>query len=268
MSTRCEKQALIKGKVLVGIDVGKNKSWAAIRMLDGKVQKPFSFQCTYQSLHGVWVRLQELIPGDLSAQLVIGMEPTSVYWKPIAHFFKEKGVTLVLTSPTQTSIARQLNDHSPNKSDKKDARLIVDLMATATFMDCYLPEGVYANLRQLSSQKERLWKELQRHENYVTLLVEQLFPEYKEVFPKPMIPSSQAILRHVCTPEDIREAGVEQLTEWITERWSNKKKAQEKAEELFEMAEASVGMKDGMTSFQMSIRQQFAMLDVLGFVHN
>ena len=257
-----EKLRFVKDKILMGIDVGKNKSWATLRFPNDTFSKPRPFSATAQGFQELLGWLNQTLNGDLS-KLLIGMEPTSVYYKPIAYFFKANRFSLVLVSCLQTSIARKLSDNSPLKSDKKDTFLILGLMAQGNYMDCYLPEGAFAELRQLSSQKERLWHDIQRHVNYAVLLMDQLFPEYKSVFEKPMSPSSRAILQYACTPQMIRAAGVKQLTSWIMEVWRNKKGAAKKAQQLYQCAQRSCGVQEGVDSLILSLKMQLEIVNLL-----
>ena len=53
------------------------------------------------------------------------MEPTGHYWKVVCQLAGETGrITIVLVNPYATKQAKELDDNSQTKSDKKDALTI------------------------------------------------------------------------------------------------------------------------------------------------
>ncbi len=73
------------------------------------------------------------------------MEPTGHYWKPLANYLPECGFTVVGVNPCHTKKAKELDDNSPTKSDKKDALTIARLVKDGRYFEPYLPTEVYGD---------------------------------------------------------------------------------------------------------------------------
>lgn len=146
---KAEKIALVYGKVLVvGVDVAKKKHFARIYNPVGlDVVKPFSF---HNSRDGFWrlaSKISEAQGKEGACRVVIGMEPTGHYFKPLAWFLKEQGYMVVIVNPYHVKKAKEMEDNSQTKNDRKDAGIIAHLVKEGRFLSCILPAGVYAELK-------------------------------------------------------------------------------------------------------------------------
>ena len=56
--------------------------------------------------------------------VIVGLEPTGHYWKTLANYLLLRGITVVMVNPYHTKRAKELDDNSPTKNDKKDALTI------------------------------------------------------------------------------------------------------------------------------------------------
>ena len=56
------------------------------------------------------------------------------------------GITVVLVNPYATKQAKELDDNSQTKSDKKDALTIAKLVKDGRYFELYLPHDIYAEL--------------------------------------------------------------------------------------------------------------------------
>ena len=82
------------------------------------------------------------------------MEPTGHYWKAFANFLlKQAKITVVLVNPFHTKKAKELDDNSQTKSDKKDALTIARLVKDGRYFETYLPHDVYAELKGLTTTR-------------------------------------------------------------------------------------------------------------------
>ena len=83
---------------------------------------------------------------------VVGFESTSCYGEPLRDFLKDKpGVVLVQSNPVHVKKMKEVSDNSPNKTDKKDPRVIALL---GNFLMCTIPEGAPAELRELIQARD------------------------------------------------------------------------------------------------------------------
>ena len=86
-------------------------------------------------------------------QVIVGMEPTGHYWKPLVNYLCLHGLKVVMVNPYHTKRAKELDDNSPTKSDRKDSLTIARLVRDGRYYEVYLPRDVYAELRVLSMQE-------------------------------------------------------------------------------------------------------------------
>jgi len=60
--------------------------------------------------------------------VIVGMEPTGHYWKPLASYLLKNKVNVIIVNPYHTKRAKELDDNSQTKSDKKDALTMLPLL--------------------------------------------------------------------------------------------------------------------------------------------
>jgi len=88
-------------------------------------------------------------------QIVIGFESTGPYTEPLFHFLRKKPVKLVQVNPVHTKRIKELTGNSPNKTDKKDPRVIADVICLGHALTLVVPEGPTAELRRLTQARQR-----------------------------------------------------------------------------------------------------------------
>lgn len=114
------------------------------------------------------------------------MEPTGHYWKAFANFLlKQAKITVVLINSYHTKRAKELDDNSQTKSDKKDALTIVRLDKDGRYFETDLPHDVYADLRGLTTTRYSMNKRKKSIINTITTVLDEYFPEVEKVFKHP-----------------------------------------------------------------------------------
>ncbi|OIQ07588.1 transposase [Moorella thermoacetica] len=66
-------------------------------------------------------KMEEAKEKARATRVVIGMEPTGHYWKPLAWFLQEQGYTVVIVNPYHVKRRKEEVGNSPTKNDRKDA---------------------------------------------------------------------------------------------------------------------------------------------------
>lgn len=88
--------------------------------------------------------------------IVLGLEPTGHYRFCLASWFVMNGVSVIQVNPHAVKQTKELEDNSQLKYDRKDSKLIENLVKDGNFGMPYLPEKVYADMRRLSMFREQL----------------------------------------------------------------------------------------------------------------
>jgi len=163
--------------IIVGVDVAKKEHWARItdhRGLD--LVKPMKVYNSQEGFDKLMSRIEKVRTDTDGEQVMIGMEPSGHYWKALGWYLfgHESKPVLVGVNPYHTKQAKELDDNSQTKSDKKDAQVIAHLVRDGRYFDVYLPEGAYAELRILCNERKRLQKQVNRANNTIVALMDEI----------------------------------------------------------------------------------------------
>ena len=186
-------------------------------------------------------------------KILVGAEPTGHYWFGLASYLKEESIKLVLVNPFHVKRSKELDDNHPSKTDQKDPKTIAKLVIDGRYSEPYIPEGVYAELRTLVSNRIRLVKEKCIIKNRVARWLKIYFPEHAEVYGSFDAVSSMKIMKLAPMPEDILELG----TDAINQLWRDEKLRAvgiKRATRLVEAAKASIGCKEGSRAARFEIK--------------
>lgn len=86
--------------------------------------------------------------------VVFGLESTGHYWMNLAQFLHQHGIGVVLVNPMHVKKSKEMEDNSPTKNDRKDARVISQLVKDGRYSVPHIPEDIYADLRVGMNQRE------------------------------------------------------------------------------------------------------------------
>lgn len=230
--------------LLVTVDVGKKVNIGYGRRPDRTEIKPFEFSNDRPGFDKFWQRLQESQSKRLLERVVVGFESTSVYGEPLVNFLKDRSVELVQVNPMHTKKLKELEGNSPNKTDRKDPRVIADVIELGHFLTVVVPEGPAAELRRLSQARERAKERQGRLENQLHGLLFLLFPEFWEIMKGVRSKTARYLLDRYPRPQDLLDVGLETLTAEL-KKVSQGKMGRTRAQALLQAAEQSVGLQAG-----------------------
>ena len=239
--------AITTDTLVVGVDIAKNYQWARFVDFRGiEHDRALKFKNSRGGFETILARIREICKKENFAKAVVGMEPTGHYWKAFANWLeKQDGITVVLVNPYATKQAKELDDNSQTKSDKKDALTIAKLVKDGRYFELYLPHDVYAELRGLSTTRTGLNKRKNALKNTITAVMDEYFPEYGEVFKCPLSgKASRHILKTCPFPKFILELGEDGVTDEI-KKAVKKTVGRKKAAQLIETAKESIGVDYG-----------------------
>ena len=99
--------------------------------------------------------------------ILIGCEPTGHYWFTFAKYVKERGMKLAFVNPYHVKQSKEMDDNSLRKTDQKDPKTIAKLVTEGRYSFPYIPEGIYAELREAVSVRDQIVKALNATSNRI-----------------------------------------------------------------------------------------------------
>ena len=240
--------------LIVAVDIGKKVHHGYFRGPNGQEVKPFVFHNFRKSFEEFWKKICQFKGEHGLEDPVVGFESTGPYAEPLFHFLRKKPVKLVQVNPMHTKRLKELTGNSPNKNDKKDPRVIADVISLGHALSLVVPEGPAAELRRLSQARERAMKRRTAVINQLQDLIFVIFPEFLMIMKDITSKSALYLLKNHPTPEDIIAEGLGSLT-MLLKKISRGKLAQERVQQLFEAAQSSVGIYEGKQSILLEIKR-------------
>jgi transposase len=250
-------EAVTPKTLVIGIDIAKHTQWA--RFIDCRgmeCSKAFKFGNDRNGFNAILAEIRKICNESGLDNTIVGMEPTGHYWKALANFLmKQEKTTVVLVNPYHTKKAKELDDNSPTKSDRKDALTVARLVKDGRYSDTYLPHDVYAELRGLSTSRLGMNKRKGSIENAITAVMDEYFPEFATVFKHPFKGKASVHVMKSCPiPKDILELGEEGVLAEI-KKAVKKSVGRKKAGQLVVAAKDSAGVDYGEHTAAFKIRQ-------------
>jgi len=242
--------------LIVGIDIAKTTHYARFTDYRGmEIGKAVSFKSNREGFEAIVTRIEQIRNSKVTrkpyTEVIIGMEPTGHYWKTLAHYLLESGYRVVGVNPYHTKRAKELDDNSPTKNDKKDALTVARLVKDGRYFNPYLPTDIYAELRALANGRENVMKRNNAVKNTVTAILDEYFPEIWHVFKKPLTgKASRQVLKSCPFPTMLISLGEAGLLEEI-KKAVKRTVGIKKVRELIFTAEKSVGVSYGTSSAKM-----------------
>lgn len=249
--------------MVVGVDIAKRTHWAVVMYEGMPVGKAFAIPNTQEGFQDFLYALNALKQKLGAHSVMVGMEPTGHYFKPLAYFLANTGMCkVVLVNPYHVNRSKELEDNSPSKNDKKDARVIARLVSQGNYLFASLGYGVWAELRSSNVERLQLIKKRWQLKNQLTTILDQFFPEFTDVFKDILGNGARHVLTHYPFPADILEVEEQTLCKGLKEA-TNNRVGQKRAQKLRETALHSVGIKEGVQGARIQV---FHLVEQLGVI--
>lgn len=231
--------------LVIGVDIASELNYARAfnwRGIEkGKVFKFFNNLEGFQAFNE-WAH--QVMSANKLTNLIVAAEPKGHYWFGLADYLKDEKLKLVLVNPFYVNRAKELDDNHPSKTDAKDPKTIAKLVIEGRYMEPYIPEGVYADLRIMYNCRQKVTKAMISLENQMKRWFKIYFPEYLSVFGNLSGQGSMAVLEKAVLPEDIISLGVDGINKLWRER-KLRAVGMKRAESLYEAAVKSIGRREG-----------------------
>ncbi|HBK69390.1 MAG TPA: IS110 family transposase [Firmicutes bacterium] len=257
-------EAITQKTLIVGVDIVKETQWARFVDYRGlELGKALKFRNDKKGFENILASIEAICKNKRLDDVILGMEPTGHYWKPLANYLMMHEVTVVMVNPSHTKRAKELDDNSQTKNDKKDALTIARLVRDGRYYEVYMPQDIFAELRVLTNARISLMKRHNALKNTITAVMDEYFPEIVTVFKKPLKgKASMQILKSCPFPSLILELGVDGVLAEI-KKAVKKTVGRKKAEQLVETAKTSIGVTYGIASAKLKLELMIEELELL-----
>ncbi|MBC8059550.1 MAG: IS110 family transposase [Clostridiaceae bacterium] len=249
--TQNEKiMSITENTLIIGIDIAKEVQYARAFDYRGiELGKIKSFNNTAEGFSSFHEWIKALTLEKRKNNVVIGLEPTGHYWFNLAQFLKDIDIRLVLVNPFHVRRSKEFDDNSQTKNDLKDPKTIAKLVIDGRYLEPYIPEGIYSDLRISMDMRESLINNIVKVKNKISQWLDKYFPEFNRVFTEWDGMAALICLNEFPTPEKIIATGVPQ----IVAAWRKKIRASvgvKRATKLMNAAKSSIGVKEGLRMAQ------------------
>ena len=252
--------------LILGCDVGSETHY--VRAIDTRGRElsksAYSFNNNQEGFKSAKEWAVRIAAEHDKSQIVLGLEPTGHYWFCLATWMIANGISVVQVNPYAVKQTKEVEDNSQLKDDRKDPKLIANLVKDGNFGMPYLPEKIYAELRRLSMFRDQLNEDRIRTINRMHREMKIYFPEYKDALGKVDGAFSLELLKEAPFPDELTALG----EEGIRQIWHAAKlrgRGYSRAREILQYAKASVGIKDGSIASKAAVKwfvQKIMELDV------
>ena len=234
--------------LVIGVDIGSQTHYA--RAFDYRgvelTRKVFTFANDLEGFNSFNQWAERIKTETAKTNVLIGCEPTGHYWFALAKYVRDHQMTLVMVNPFSVKKIKELDDNSPKKTDAKDPKTIAKLVVDGRYSIPYVPEGVYAEIRDLVYSRDRIVKQHNISANRIQRWLAIHFPEYLGIYTRFDATSGMAVLEEAPLPKDIIALGVGGIRKiWHDKKLRGRGVTEDRAKTLVEAAHNSIGLEGG-----------------------
>jgi transposase len=231
--------------LIVGLDIAKRKHHAFFGDANGRtLLKGLTVENSAAGFAQLLTAVHFYMDREGFDRVVFGLEPTSVYHKPLAEHLVRQPHLVVFATNDAIKKNRSLLDGRWDKNDTKDSANVADLVAQGKCHYYDLPEQRLRDLRSLLFLRRRMKKLL--HGTRVRVrnnLVAQYFPELDALW-NTAEAENLAIVQWYLDPARIRQLSCEQFIAKVTTH-NGGLRQQRRLRSIWEAAGTSIGCQPG-----------------------
>ena len=145
-----KRRQVPEGYLIVGVDPHKKKHAAVAITQDLSVRDRLKFDNTKEGLDFLLNRVRGEMMKSESRGVMFAIETGGHYWRNIAYYLDKKGIPFRFINQYTLKRRREGKDLNKRKNDYRDSEVAAQLLCTGEFVESVIPQGVYAELVELS----------------------------------------------------------------------------------------------------------------------
>ena len=198
----------------LGIDIGKYHHQAILCDKEAKPIAPsLRFKTTIDGFGELFSYLKKYIDGNYTT-IHAGFEATGIYWLTVYEQLQKQKIQVSVLNPLQVKAYRNEGIRGA-KNDRLDAHLMVKVLRFGDYRDSDIPPEDLFALRQLTRLRADLVTIASGIKLKIIGILDQVFPEYSDIFPDIFGNSSKALLQKALVPEEIAAIPIDKLTQLL-----------------------------------------------------
>jgi len=234
--------------IFVGIDIGMKFHHCFFIDQDGKKIMDFRFNNNDEGFKLLFENLLKYKKTDIDT---ISLEATGHYWYALYEKLLKEYSQIKVFNPILTSATKNINIRGI-KSDPSEAKRIANLPRLSDVLASRIPEGMLAELRDLSRFRRKITKQLNSVILYLQSILDVIFPEWREISKNGINTTLLTILKETPFPEQILKLGKEKLL-CIIRKASKNRLGKEFAEKVYHLASITVGCTTKRSAYWLKI---------------
>ena len=242
-----------------GVDIAKRFHVMCVKDPDGSVVLgPSEYANDAPGLRAMLADLASLSGPD---GLSVGMEATGHYWRSCHAALSEGGYSVCVMNPLRTRALRDATNLGRAKTDRVDCGVIADALRMLSPRATAVAPERLSRLRDLSRFQQSLASQVSEVKQRLTIVLDQVWPEFSRCFSSPFTGSALAVLRGWGTPDRVREAPVADIAAAIASASRNRFR-EAKAAEVSASAFGTCGIP-ATCAHRLMLSQLLAQYDLL-----
>jgi transposase len=245
-----------------GIDIAKRSHEASVIDAEGKpLLDSITITNTQEGCEKLFALFERLsISKDA---VIVGMEATGHYWLSVYEHLVELKYDVRVINPIQSDAFRKMYIRQ-TKNDSKDSFIIAQVMRFGQYSETTLSDENTVAMRQLTRFRMALVDNCGDCKRRIIALLDQVFPEYADLFSDTFGTTSKELLLNYPTPDDMLSISTRKLTTFLSKA-SHGRFGEEKAKEIRTAAAGSFGVGFAKNAFAFQIKQ---LVEQLMFLEN
>lgn len=233
------------GYLIIGIDPHKKKHVAVMMQQDALIRRKIKFANSRSGFEQIlqMVQLEKCKSG--APGIIFGIESGTHHWKTLAYFLEQHKYEFRLINPFTLKRNREGDDINRRKNDYRDAEAAAELIRTGKFVNSRLLHDNFADIRAVYNSYARLNLERTKYKNQLNGLIDQVFPEFTQVFKDIFGKTAMAVISACIVPRHIGGLSVGEFVRMVRLEYQGRQVLIKKLEKLHAMAGSSVGITDG-----------------------